>query len=112
MEIKPLRLSEVSLRRQQLIRVCQTLGFGQVRDLTVQAADPVLKSAKLLSDERLDKPDEPRSEIGLSDFVLCQEWCRLLARLDQIRDGVIERIEVRAGIPRRVVFEARITAAR
>jgi hypothetical protein len=32
-----------------------------------------------------------------------------MARLDEIRDGRIERIEVRGGIPRRVVFESRIS---
>src|SRR3954453_24062281 len=109
MTFKPLRLSSVTLRRQQLIRACQVLGFGEVRGILVQDGDPNLEAGSLMADERLDRPEDPRPEIGLNDFELCQEWCRLLARLDQIRNGVIERIEVRAGIPRRVLFDARIT---
>ena len=77
MTIKPLRLSSVTLRRQQLIRACQVLGFGEVRGILVQDGDPNLEAGSLVADERLDKPQDLRPEIGLSDFELCQEWCRL-----------------------------------
>lgn len=102
---KTLRYSQLSLARQALVRLCQGVNFGQIRDIRLQDGDPVLTSACVLAHERLDRPAEPRPEIGLNDFVLCEEWCRLVARLDQIRDGTIKRIEVLAGIPRRIVFE-------
>jgi hypothetical protein len=99
------RFSQLSLARQSLVRICQAVNFGQIRGVRLQDGDPVLESTSVLADERLDRPAEPRPEIGLTDFVLCEEWRRLLARLDQIRDGIIEGIDVRAGIPRRMVFE-------
>lgn len=105
------RLSQLSPARQALVRICQAVNFGQIRDIRLQDGDPVLDSACVLADERLDRPAEPRPEIGLSDFALCEEWCRLLGRLDQIRDGTIEGIEVRAGIPRRMIFEWPVAAA-
>jgi hypothetical protein len=40
----------------------------------------------------------PRPELALKDFELLEEIRRLMARLDDIKDGTIERIEVRAGI--------------
>jgi hypothetical protein len=58
-------------------------------------------------DVKLDSDEEPRTELGLTDFVLCDEVCRLMDRFDQLKNAKIERIEVRAGIPRRVVFESR-----
>src|SRR5260370_18674645 len=99
---KKLRYSQLSPALQALVRLCQDVNFGQIRDVRLQDGDPVLSSACVLADERLDRPAEPRPEIGLNDFVLCEEWCRLLARLDQIRDGPIDRIEVLAGISRRI----------
>ena len=99
------RFSQLSPARQSLVRVCQAVNFGQIRGVRLQDGDPCLESTSVLADERLDWSAEPRPEIGLDDFVLCEEWCRLLTRLDQIRDGTIEGIEVRAGIPRRMVFE-------
>jgi len=99
------RFSQLSPARQALVRVCQAVNFGQIRDVRLQDGDPILESTFVLADERLDRPAEPRPEIGLNDFVLCEEWRRLLARLDQIRDGTIEQIEVRVGIPRRIAFE-------
>jgi hypothetical protein len=32
----------------------------------------------------------------------------LLSRLDELKNGTIQRLEVRAGIPRRLVFETRL----
>ena len=101
-----LKFSMLSQARQVLVRVCQAVNFGQIRDIRLQDGDPILQSACVLAEERLDRPAESRSEIGLNDFELCEEWCRLLNRIDQMCNGKIERIEVRAGIPRRVVFES------
>jgi hypothetical protein len=55
---------------------------------------------------KLDGDDGPRPEQDLSDFELSREVVRLFAKLDTVRNGVVELIEVRAGIPRRVVFKA------
>jgi hypothetical protein len=63
----------------------------------------------LLLDVRLDTDCASRAESELADFELCDEVCRLLDRLDKIQDGRIQRIEVRAGIARRVLIEAKLT---
>jgi hypothetical protein len=110
--MKTLSLSGVSLRRQQLIRICQALNFGTIRGASLQNGDPVLAMASLWVVERLDSPECPRPEIQLADFNLSKEWRRLFGRFDEIQTGVIERIEVRAGIPRRVIFESRMSEIR
>jgi hypothetical protein len=102
---KPLKFSEVSGRRQQLIRACQDLNFGVVRQVRIKGAEPMLDSACLMGDERLDLEANPRPEIVLADFDLREEWQRLFARFENIQNGVVEQLEVRAGIPRRLIFE-------
>jgi hypothetical protein len=56
-------------------------------------------------DVKLDTDGGPRAEVDLPDFELCDEVWRLMARLDDLKNATIERIDVRAGIPRRIVFE-------
>ena len=107
MPIKAGRFSAVSPRRQQLIRMCQALNCGAFKGIQLHDGDPVLVSS-LIAEERLDLPDEQRPEIQLADFNLSKEWHRLLGRFDQVQNGAIERLEVRAGIPRRVLWESRL----
>ena len=104
---RPLRLLELSPARQALVRLFQTTNYGEIRQLRVNDAEPVLNPAPIVFfDLKLDTDDELRPEIALTDFALCQEVCRLFDRLDEVRNGEIERISIRAGIPRRLVFQS------
>ena len=49
------------------------------------------------------------AELGLADFDLPMEVCRLISLLDELKDGTIQRLEVRAGIPHHLVFETRVS---
>lgn len=109
--MKTLRFSTVSPRRQQLIRMCQALNFGVMSGIRLECGDPVLAASSSLVEDRLDLPDEARPEVRLDDFNLSKEWLRLLARFDEIQDGTIERLEVRAGLPRRILAQARFPDA-
>lgn len=101
------RLSQLSGPRQALVRLCQALNFGSVYSLDVRGGDPVFESTPLvLYDLKLDVDESPRPEMAIGDFELSMEVRRLLAKLDEVQDGWIERIEVRAGIPRRMAIEA------
>ena len=105
-----LRLSELSAPRQALVRLCQTIDFGQVLDLHVRDREPQFHPAPtLLLDVKLDSDSGGRPESELADFALCDEVCRLLDRIEEMQAGVIQRIEVRAGIPRRILIEAKLT---
>lgn len=92
------------------MRLCQRLNFGLIHGIAVRDAEPVFELDNVvLVDEKLDGNDAPRPEAELTNFELAAELSRLMTRLDEIRNGRIERIEVRGGIPRRVVFESRIS---
>ena len=105
-----IRFSELSPPWQALVRLLQSVNHGQVRNLTVRSGSPAFcPKPTVLMDVRLDSDESARPEIELADFVLRDEVRRLMAHFDQLKEGVVERIEVRAGIPRRVLIEARLT---
>jgi hypothetical protein len=89
----------------------QAINFGEVQCVQVHDADPMLDSAVVILDEKLDKDDLPRPELGLTDFALSAEVLRLMSRLDEIKNCTILHLEVRAGIPRRLVIQSRLSDA-
>ena len=102
-----LRLSDLSPARQALIRICQAIDHGSIEHLEVRKSEPVYDPAPVMvKDVRLDKDEGPRPELALSDFTVSDEVCRLLKMLDTVESGSIRHIEVRAGIPRRVLVES------
>lgn len=101
------RFSQLSSERQLLVRLCQLVNFGEIRDIEVRNREPLLGAAsRLMVDVRLDSEEAPRRESSLPDYSLCQEICRLLAEFDRLENGRVSRIEIRAGLPRRIQFEA------
>jgi hypothetical protein len=111
--VRPLRFSQLSPQRQALVRLCQSTNYGQIQDLIVRDREPILAGPPpvVLADIRLGAEEHPRDELAAADFVLCAEVARLMSLLDKIGAGKISKIEVRAGIPRRVIIETRFMEA-
>src|SRR5262249_43452283 len=102
---RELRLSDLSPARQRLTRKFQLINHGQVRYFNVLGGDPVFgPETVILLDLKLNDDDGCRPEIGLVDFNLSTEVCQLMRRLDELQDGQVESIDVRAGLPRRIVL--------
>jgi hypothetical protein len=101
------RFSALSPARQTLVRVSQAVNFGELQNIQVRNGDPIFDDTSLvILDAKLEKDELPRQELNLVDFVLCAEVSRLMSRLDELKNGKIKSLEVRAGIPRRLVFES------
>jgi len=106
---RALRFSELSPERQKLIRLCQSTNFGSIRGLEIRQGQPILDPPPVvLIDLKLDGEDPPRPEINLGNFGLSREVVRLMDRLNELVNTTIDTLEVRAGIPRRVVFRSEI----
>jgi hypothetical protein len=106
------RLSDLTPSRQALVRLFQEIDYGEIRGLEIRDSDPLLGSPPVvLFDVKLDADEGNRQEADLPDFALRDEVRRLMARFDDLKNGTIERIEIRSGIPRRVIIERRITEA-
>ena len=102
---KAIRFSELSPQRQKLIRLCQETNYGFIRDLEVRERQPVFDPPPVvLVDFKLDSTDQRRPETALADFQLPGEVLRLMDRLDELVTIKVDSLEVRAGIPRRIVF--------
>src|SRR4051812_16685382 len=108
-----LRFSELSVARQDFVRECQRMPFGKIVGLLVRDAEPVFNTqTEVLIDIKLDADESARPEVQLPDFTICAELERLFANFDVIRNGSIENIEVRAGVPRRIIFQCRRSVSR
>jgi hypothetical protein len=103
----PLRFSELSTSRQLLLRLCQAVNYGCIQDLQIRDSEPIFDPPPIvLMDVKLDAGEGARPESQLADFALCREVCRLFELLNEIKNTVIERIEVRGGIPRKATFKS------
>jgi hypothetical protein len=63
----------------------------------------------VLVDVTIRAKREPRDETVLSDFALRDDVLSLLGWFDELKNAWIERIEVRSGTPRRIVYEQPLT---
>jgi hypothetical protein len=105
----PSRLSDLSPARQALVRLCQDVNFGQILDLEVRNGEPIWEpSPTILSEVKLDSDETPRPEGELPDFQLSSEIRRLVSYLDHFKDGEIAKIEIRDGLPRRLVLTSQL----
>lgn len=107
------RLSQLSAPRRALVRLFQSINFGHVEGLEIRGGEPVFNPAPIVTTEiKLDVPNASPAETDLPDFELRSELTRLLEELDRIGDGVIERIDIRYGVPRRALIERPIQGVR
>lgn len=107
MTAKLQRFAELSPARQKLVRMCQTVNYGEIKGVVVRGGNPIYDPAPVVVvDAKLYRDDGPRPELALADFELRDDVRRLMARLDAAKNGMIQRIEVLAGLPRRVVLES------
>lgn len=103
----PAKFSELGPSRKALIRMMQGVNYGAI--LNVQIVDGNVSfddEVETLVDIRLDEEVKARTELQLDDFTLPTEACRLMATLDALQNGTIERIIVHAGVPRRVTLRS------
>jgi hypothetical protein len=100
------RFSQLSAHRQALLRRCQQIGYGEIRRFLVCDGEPVLTpDSEVLFDVKLGGGDGVRPEQSLSDFELRREVVDLFAQMDSIQEGVLESLEIHAGMPRRIRFK-------
>ena len=105
--LNTIRFSQLSASRQTLVRIFQATNYGYIEALEVRHGEPLFSAEgpTVFADIRLDSEEQPRAELDLTDFALSAECCRLVSLLDQVQNGRISKIEVRAGLPRKITLE-------
>jgi hypothetical protein len=82
----------------------QQINFGRLERLSVANGDPVLQPRPVVVREfKLGGENSPRPELGMTDFSLKSQVVDLFAILDDIQDGTIDVLEVKHGLPFRVI---------
>ena len=104
---RALRFSQLSPEAQILVRLCQSINYGHIQNLILKDQEPVFQGGSVVAttDIRLDAEDPGRDELELEDFILCEEVRRLIALFDKVQNATVSKIEVRAGIPRKISLE-------
>ncbi len=98
----------LSSNRARLLEMMQALNFGRIEHLCIAGGEPAFHPPPKVSRElKFGGENGARPELSLGDFVLKAEVRELFDAITEIRDGVIERIEVRHGLPFRMVVAER-----
>lgn len=101
----------LSPARHRLVLLMSGIGFGHIDGLRVKAGEPVfdpppevMREVKFGSDATGPPPGRPE------DFALKRQVVELLEHLDRLGDADIVRLEVRHGLPFRMMLGARARA--
>ena len=98
--------SSLSPTRQRLVALMQDVRFGQILDLVVRDGDPVFDPMpRVLRSVKLGGDGAARPEIRTADFALKTELIEMLRQLDQLRDGVVHRVDIKNGLPISLLIE-------
>ncbi len=107
------RFSQLSAARQALVRLLQSMNFGTIECLEARGGEPIFNPPPtILVEVKLDSEPEQRPELDLADFVLRDEITRLFAQLELLDEISIDRIDVRHGIPWRMVIDCPLRGVR
>jgi hypothetical protein len=98
----PRRLSDLSPARRRLVELMQSLHYGRIESLAVRAGEPIFNPPPVATREVKFGADAPPERGG--DFLLKAQVVELLARLARLGDGTVPLIEVKGGLPFRMLL--------
>ncbi len=101
---------QVSRPRQVLIELMQARNYGWIENIVVRACEPIVEPLPIVITEvKFDGEHGPRQELALDDFVLKSKHLQLFACLDRLKDGIIQRLDFKQGLPFRMVVKESAT---
>lgn len=97
---QPPAKSHVSPARRRLIESMQELNFGQIERLHLRDGEPVFDPPpRVVQEIKFASENGPRREADADDFALKAQVVELFAHCDKVRDGIIESLVVKHGLP-------------
>jgi len=103
-----IRYSQLSTQRQRLVSQMSQMGFGRIEGLRVHQRQPLVvpvAGAAAASPAGAGASARPGAaawsapQFRAADFVLKRSVVELMKVLDTVDDGVVDRIELRFGLP-------------
>lgn len=97
----------LSRNRQRLVEAMQQLNFGRIEGLEIRGGEPRFSPApRVIQEIKIGSGDNgARPELGREDFALKASVIELFEHFDGLCDGTIAVVEVRYGLPFRVIVE-------
>ena len=91
---------DLSEPRQALLRIMQEVNFGRIENLTVEEGVPVFEPPpELVFTVKLEGRNGSSPETDLTDFALKTQVRELFAQLEALRNGVVQCLEIKHGLP-------------
>jgi hypothetical protein len=98
--------ASLSAPRRRLLEAMQRLNFGRIEGLAIRSGEPVFQPApRIIQDIKIGGENGPRPELTIEDFALKSSVIELFDHLSRISDGTLESIEVKYGMPFKLVVE-------
>lgn len=97
--------ASLSPARRRLLELFQQVNFGRVERLSIQNGEPQLDPPpRVIREIKFGGENGPRAERDASDFVLKSQVVELFRYFDQVGNGTIDAIEVKHGLPFRMIL--------
>lgn len=101
--------TSLSAPRQQLLQIMQQLPFGIIENLVIRGKEPSLSPPPKITKEIKLGVDAPtRLAPGDADFALKRAVTDLFEHFDRLSDGSVVTIEVRHGLPARLIVAGEV----
>ncbi len=96
--------ASLSPARRRLLELLQQVNFGRVEFLAVQDGEPVFDPPpRVIREIKFGGDNGPRPERDAADFALKAQLVELFRCFDQVGDGTIEVLEIKHGLPFRLM---------
>jgi hypothetical protein len=100
----PTTKSELPEGGRRLVELMQQVNFGRIENLTVRGGRPVLEPPpRVVREIKIGGDNGPRPESRRHDFPLKDQVTELFAHLEALGDGTVEVLEVKHGLPFRLL---------
>jgi hypothetical protein len=95
-----MRKCHLSPSQKRLVELMGKLHFGRLESLHVRRGEPVFDPPpRVISTLKVGGRNEPRPEASSDDFLLKSAVVELLAHLQRLGEGVVDRIQIANGVP-------------
>lgn len=94
----------LSPARRRLLELMQLVNFGRIETLIVRGGEPSLvPPPRVVREVKFGGDNGPRPELATDDFRLKAQVVDLFRELDRLGDGTVEALEVKHGLPFRLL---------
>jgi hypothetical protein len=90
--------------RRRLVELMQTIDFGRIENLAVRNGNPVFDPPpRVVREIKIGGDNGPRPERDANNFLLKDQVVELLHHLDHLRDSTVAVLEIKHGLPFRLL---------